>query len=86
MASVKQAAKLGQTQCKIVTRDWLEDSLLKDKKLPVKDYQLSAILKNERAKELQNAKIAKGNELAERFVNTSELISLSSVLAAPEEC
>jgi hypothetical protein len=70
---VKQAAKLGQKQCKIVTLDWLEDSLFRDKKLPVKDYQLSAVLKNERAKELQEAKVAKGHELAGRFVNTSEL-------------
>ncbi|OIW34020.1 hypothetical protein CONLIGDRAFT_205965 [Coniochaeta ligniaria NRRL 30616] len=68
---VKQAAKLGQKQCKIVTLDWLEDCLFRDKKLPVKDYQLSAVLKNERAKELQDAKIAKGHELADRFVNTN---------------
>lgn len=71
MAAVKQAAKLGQKQCKIVTLDWLEDSLFRDKKLPVKDYQLNAILRNERAKELQDVKMAKGTELAERFVNTS---------------
>lgn len=55
-----------------MTLDWLEDSLFRDKKLPVKDYQLSAVLKNERAKELQDAKVAKGHELAERFVNTSK--------------
>jgi hypothetical protein len=64
-----------------VTLDWLEDSLFRDKKLPVKDYQLSAVLKNERAKELQAVKIAKGHELAERFVNTSESASGLSVLA-----
>ncbi|KAJ9152179.1 hypothetical protein NKR19_g4666 [Coniochaeta hoffmannii] len=68
---VKQAAKLGVKQCKIVTLDWLEDSLFRDKKLPVKDYSLNAVLKNERAKESQVAKLAKGNELAERFVNTN---------------
>lgn len=63
-----------------MTLDWLEDSLFRDKKLPVKDYQLSAVLRNERANELQKAKVAKGHELAERFVNTSEL-RLSSMQA-----
>lgn len=67
-------------QCKIVTLDWLEDSLFRDKKLPVKDYSLNAVLKNERAKESQVAKLAKGNELAERFVNTSRFTSCLLVL------
>ena len=68
-------------QCKIVTLDWLEDSLFRDKKLPVKDYTLNAVLKNERAKESQAAKLAKGNELAERFVNTSRSIYSLLLLA-----
>lgn len=72
--TVKQAAKLGAKQCKIVTLDWLEDSLFKSKKLPVKDYLLNAVLKNERAQELDSIRIAKGIDLAARFVNTSLLM------------
>ena len=79
-ATVKQASKVGGQQCKIVTLDWLEDSLFRNKKLPVKDYLLRAVLKNERAKEIDAAKVAKGHELAERFVNPSK----STVTTTPK--
>jgi hypothetical protein len=72
LLTVKHAIKLGVRRCKVVSLDWLDDTLLKNKKLPEKSYLLTTLLKGEREKRIREQKETKGAELADRFVNTSE--------------
>jgi hypothetical protein len=69
---VKRALKRGVKACHIVTLDWYEDSIIANRKLSEKDFSLRNIFKEERAQKRQKQQVIKGNELAGRFINTSE--------------
>jgi hypothetical protein len=77
-ATVRQALKRGVKACHVVTLDWLEDSIHKNKKLSETPYLLITLLKAERASELEQQKKARAAELEKRFVNTSKSTSPSS--------
>jgi hypothetical protein len=70
---VRRAIKLGRKACHIITKDWLEDSITRKRKLPERDYSLYAISQEERSKEKQEAGTAKAVGLEDKFVNTSKL-------------
>ena len=57
----------------MVALEWLEFSMIQKKVLPVKQYSFRETLKREREEERRIKEVSKGNELAERAVNTSEL-------------
>ncbi|KAK0711581.1 hypothetical protein B0H67DRAFT_541329 [Lasiosphaeris hirsuta] len=67
---VRAALKRAKKECKIVTIDWLEDSINKKRRLPEGGYSLDKALKEERAEQRQEVKVAKGLEQAEKAVNT----------------
>ena len=68
---MKEALKRGKTACRIVAKDWLEDSMLAKRKLSEGDFSLDKELKKARAKKVQQLKIVRGLEKAERAVNPS---------------
>ncbi|KAK5653095.1 hypothetical protein OQA88_9193 [Cercophora sp. LCS_1] len=68
---VKKALKLGYKACKIVTKDWLEDSMTKKRRLPEKGYALDTELKKERAKKKAETRHQRGIEQAVRAVNSN---------------
>lgn len=74
-STVKAAVKLGAKKCRIVTLDWLEDSIMKNRKLSENDYLVRLLLKGEADKKKQDAR-EKGVELEKRFVNPSKSILL----------
>lgn len=74
---VKQALRCDHRACHIVTKDWIEDSISKRRRLPEKPFLLSAAFKEERRKRILQARVTKGIEQAETFVNTSECSSSS---------
>lgn len=51
-------------------RDWLEDSINKNKKLPAKEYLSGKSERAKRGMQLEKAKAAKGAEEEKNFVNT----------------
>lgn len=55
--------------------DWLEDALLKNRKLPETEYLLTTFLKEEQGKLLEAKKKARADFLEARFVNTSKVPS-----------
>ena len=65
--------------CELVTLDWLEDSMMRGRKLPEEPYSHLRVLRREREKERRRQGILKGMELAVRQVNPSMLRSLSRV-------
>jgi hypothetical protein len=67
---VKAALKRPKT-CQIVTLDWLEDSMLKGKRLDEEPYSHLRALKRERERERQRLSVMKGLEKAVREVNPS---------------
>jgi hypothetical protein len=54
--------------------------MLKNKKISEKAYLLTTLLKNEGAREREEAKKARATQLEERFVNTSPSLSLLFLL------
>jgi hypothetical protein len=67
--TVKQAMK---AKVEIVHPDWIELSMTNNKKLPVTDYSHKALQKKAMAKKRRSEQIARGHELAERYINTSK--------------
>lgn len=67
---VKAALKRSKT-CHIVTLDWLEDSMLKGKRLDEEPYSHLRALKKERERERKRLMVIKGLEKAVREVNQS---------------
>jgi hypothetical protein len=67
---VKAALKRPKT-CQIVTLDWLEDSMLKGKRLDEEPYSHLRALKRERERERKRLMVIKGLEKAVREVNPS---------------
>ncbi|KAK3989523.1 hypothetical protein QBC44DRAFT_359222 [Cladorrhinum sp. PSN332] len=55
----------------VVALEWLEFSMIQKKVLHVGEYSFRVMLKEEREKERRIKEVAKGNELAERAVNTN---------------
>ena len=67
-----------QKKCFIVTRDWLEDSIERKRKLGEKKYFIQAAFKKERAKralELKALRAAQPLEQPENFINDSKQYS-----------
>ncbi|KAK4242411.1 hypothetical protein C8A03DRAFT_29342 [Achaetomium macrosporum] len=67
---VKAALKRPKT-CQVVTLDWLEDSMLKGKRLDEKPYSHLEVLKRERQRERKRMLVVKGLEKAVREANPS---------------
>ncbi|KAK3313814.1 hypothetical protein B0H66DRAFT_362840 [Apodospora peruviana] len=68
---VQEALRRGCKSCKVVTRDWLEDSMHADRRLPEVQFSPVKVVRKERKKELHKLQVMKGNLLAERAVNTN---------------
>ncbi|KAK4165438.1 hypothetical protein QBC43DRAFT_351452 [Cladorrhinum sp. PSN259] len=66
---VKEALRINRIH--VVALEWLEFSMIQKKVLPVKQYSFRETLKKEREEERRIKEVAKGNELAERAVNTN---------------
>ncbi|KAK4232155.1 hypothetical protein QBC38DRAFT_523403 [Podospora fimiseda] len=66
---VKKA--LSHNRIHVVALEWLEFSMIQKKVLPVSEYSMRTVLKEEREKERRLKEVAKGSELAERAVNTN---------------
>ncbi|XXG96574.1 hypothetical protein Hte_002860 [Hypoxylon texense] len=69
LPAVKKALKFKATH--IVTKDWLEDTLEKRRRLKEREYSLREVLREENAKKQLDEKVQKGIEQGETFVNTN---------------
>ena len=73
MGAVKAALKRGKA-CEIVTLDWLEDSMLRRRRLPEAGYSHLQALRRKRERERKQMMVVKGLEKAVREVNPSEFL------------
>ncbi|KAK3944285.1 hypothetical protein QBC46DRAFT_441987 [Diplogelasinospora grovesii] len=72
-AALKRTAAKSSSasKCHIVTIDWLEDSIFKNRRLAEGPFSLLGLLKQERARHRAAIKVRKGVELGNKFVNTN---------------
>ncbi|KAK1750686.1 hypothetical protein QBC47DRAFT_352744 [Echria macrotheca] len=66
---VRAALRRGDKKCKVVTRDWLEDCMSRNKLLPVKEYSLAEKIRRENARKRREMAVVRGMEIGERGVN-----------------
>ena len=69
---VTAALKSKGGKVKVVTKDWLEDSIMKGKRLGEKEFELGEVLRKEREEERRKMRVVRGMELGERGVDPSE--------------
>ena len=71
-SAVEKAMLLGRKNCHIVTKDWLEDSINKKRKLPEWPFMLYHIERKKRQKEIDEARRKRNEELEMRYVHPGE--------------
>ena len=82
--TVRAALKRGRKTVKLVTLDWFEDSISKERRLPEKDFEVDRVLrkqmKHKMKKKLKEKQMKEGMEMAVKSVNPSEFVGRNGLL------